>query len=58
MECPKCKCEAIISKNRTIFKEEEKKLYRMMSFSCRNKKCTEYQKEIGTKMDELPFSIE
>ena len=58
MKCPKCDCEAVISANRTIFVQEEGKLYREMTFTCRNRKCPDYEKEVDTIRDELDVTIE
>ncbi len=43
----------IITKNRRIFSSEEQKLYRDMEFSCRNKKCPNFEKVVDTQRTEL-----
>lgn len=48
----------MIKKSHRVFNEEEKKLYRVMDFACRNKKCTEFDKTIGTQKDELSFDFD
>lgn len=53
MKCPKCNTEMIITKNRRIFSSEEQKLYRDMEFSCRNKKCPNFEKVVDTQRTEL-----
>lgn len=58
MQCPKCKCEAMISTQRMMFDKEEEKLYRILTYSCRNKKCDKYEKEIGEVKNEVPVSLE
>ncbi len=52
MLCPKCKTEAKIQKAVNVIKDG--KLYRRLHFVCRDKNCTEYEKEVGTEETELP----
>ena len=56
MICPKCKVEAVITSTRTVFNKEEENLFRYVTFSCRNKKCPDFEKVIGEDKDELPFT--
>jgi len=58
MRCPKCDTEAVITKTRQVFNTEEQKLFRYIEFSCRNKKCSNFQKVIGEDKDEQPVTIE
>ena len=53
MVCPKCGLEARISSSRYVVKnddtaEKPTELYIEQTMVCRNDKCTEYEKEIGT----------
>lgn len=58
MICPKCKVEARITKVRNVFNTEEQKLYRVVDFTCLNKKCPDYEKVIGQAKDEINVTIE
>lgn len=58
MVCPKCKCEAMIKKQRMVFRQEENKLYRVLTYTCRNKKCDRYEKEVGEVSNEVDFATE
>ena len=58
MKCPKCQCEAVITNQKMVFAQDENKLYRVLKYSCRNKKCTKFEKEIGEAKNEVPISIE
>jgi hypothetical protein len=58
MKCPLCDIEAVITKTRQAFNMEEQKLFRYIEFSCRNKKCPNFEKVIGEDKDELPVTIE
>ena len=46
MKCPLCDIEAQITKNRVVMIGD--KLYRRLTYSCRNKQCSNNGKEIGT----------
>ena len=54
----KCKCEAMITSSSMVFSMEEQKLYRALTYICRNKKCTEYEKVIGEEKVEIPVTTE
>ena len=56
MVCPLCKIEARISKATNVFRNE--KLYKRFEYSCRNKECENYEKEIGDEEIELDVTIE
>lgn len=58
MLCPKCNIEARITKVRNVFNTEEQKLYRVVDFTCYNKKCPDYEKVIGQAKDEINVTIE
>lgn len=58
MVCPKCKTEAVITSQRMVYSAEEQKLYRVLQYSCRNKKCDRYEKEIGEVKNEIPVATE
>lgn len=58
MVCPVCNVEAVISKATTVLNQQEVKIYKVLKYSCRNKKCKEFNKEIGEVKDEIPFEIE
>jgi len=58
MVCPVCNIEAVIQKTDTVLNKEEMKLYNVFHFSCRNKKCKEFNKEIGEQRYEIPFETE
>ena len=58
MQCPVCNTEAVITSNKMKYDTEEQKLYRILKFSCRNKKCSQYMKEIGEEKREIPVDIE
>lgn len=48
MQCPECKIEARITKVRKEVNVEERKMYRIMTYSCQNKKCPNFNQEIDT----------
>lgn len=58
MLCPKCKVEARITLVRNVFNTEEQKLYRVVDFTCYNKKCPDYEKVVGQAKDEINVTIE
>lgn len=58
MVCPVCNVEAVIKSTNTVLNKEEMKLYMIFHFSCRNKKCKEFNKDIGEERTEIPFEIE
>ncbi|MBQ3890412.1 MAG: hypothetical protein II740_03555 [Lachnospiraceae bacterium] len=58
MQCPVCKTEAVITKQKMVYSTEEGKLYRVLTYSCRNKKCKNFEKEIGEVRNELPVETE
>ena len=58
MVCPVCKCEAVITASKYVYSKEDDKLYREIKFSCRNKKCKEFKKEIGEDRQELDVTTE
>lgn len=58
MVCPKCGLEAVITKNKRVFKTDEGKLFRIMTYSCRNKKCNDFEKEVGEVTDEISVEID
>ena len=58
MLCPECKVEARITKVRQVFNTEEQKLYRLVDFTCYNKKCPKCNEVVGQAKDELPVTIE
>lgn len=55
MKCPLCNTQGYITSKKNVFKKEEGKFYYRMTFECRNKKCTNKGKVIGTKETEIPF---
>lgn len=58
MRCPLCNTEAVITKQRMVFKASETKLYRNLVYSCRNKNCNSFEKEIGEVANEEPVETE
>ena len=48
----------MITSSSMIFSTEEQKLYRALTYICRNKKCTEYEKVIGEEKIEIPVTTE
>ena len=40
-----------------VFDQENQKLYRALKYSCRNKKCDKFGKEIGEAKNEVPVSL-
>lgn len=58
MVCPRCKCEAVISKSDYVFNTEEQKLYRKIVYKCRNKKCDKFNNEVGEDKYEIDSSVE
>ena len=58
MKCPKCNIEAAISGTRYVATgdnspDEETKLFIEQRFSCRNRQCANFGKEIGLKKNQL-----
>ena len=53
MKCPKCEVEMRISKSQNVLKDN--KLFRRLTFMCRNKECENYNKEVKTEELELDF---
>lgn len=51
MKCPLCNIEERIVLNKNILKGD--KLYRRMIFSCLNKECSNYNKELAKEDVEL-----
>lgn len=51
MLCPECKIEARISNKAYVIKGE--KLFIRYEYSCRNQKCTQFDKQIGAEDDEV-----
>ena len=54
MQCKKCGMEAFISGKKLKFEgdaspETETKAYNEITFSCRNKQCSNFEKEVGTE---------
>jgi len=56
--CPVCKIEAVITGQKMVYNTEEQQLYRVLKYSCRNKKCKEFNKEIGEKRNKIDSSQE
>lgn len=54
VKCPLCSTEAVITGSKNIYVVSEGKLYREAVFQCRNKKCSNYQKDVGTTRKEQP----
>ena len=57
MVCPVCNTQAVIKSSAMIFVEEEHKLYRNMVYACRNKKCENFDKEIGTEKKPMDIPV-
>ena len=58
MKCPKCNIEAAISSTKYVTTgddspETETKLFIEQKFTCRNRHCVDFGKEIGTKRNPL-----
>ncbi len=51
MVCPVCQCEAVIT--RIVYSEEDGKRERTNTYSCRNKRCRKFNKEIGEETKEV-----
>lgn len=58
MVCPKCKVEAVITGSRMVYNKKDEKAYRVLKYSCRNKKCEKYNKVIGEERRVLPLDDE
>lgn len=58
MVCPVCNVEAVITNQHMVYSKEEGKLYRVLKYSCRNKKCKEFNNVIGEDRNEIPFTEE
>lgn len=61
MKCPKCGMDAIISESHNLITgdkspDEKTRLYRVLTFSCRNPQCEQCGKEIGQQKLEQQFS--
>lgn len=56
MKCPLCNTEERILTSKNIIKGE--KLYRRMVFTCMNKQCENYEKELHTDDIELEVEID
>lgn len=59
MLCPLCKVEMAIKDRKNVLKTEDStpKLYLVLGLSCRNKKCTNYDKIVEESETEQPLSI-
>lgn len=51
MVCPVCRCEAIIKK--FAYSDEDGKQYITNTFTCRNRRCKQFDKEIGEEKKEV-----
>lgn len=58
MQCPLCKTEAVITSSKMVYSAAEGKLYRVIKYSCRNKKCNNYLKVVGEERNPVKFEIE
>ncbi len=58
MVCPSCKVEAVITKSRLVYKVTKGEFYRELTFTCRNKKCKNYKKEIGSEKHPLIVDVD
>ena len=56
MKCPLCNTEGRISKATNVIKDN--KLYRRFTYVCRNKECSNYDKEIGEEESQLDAVVE
>ena len=56
MKCPRCDFDGQIIKNKLVMKGD--KLYRQLTYMCRNKQCTMFNKEIGQQEVEVPYDKE
>lgn len=56
MKCPLCNTEAKIQKSVNVLKGD--KLFRRMTFVCRNSSCKQYEKAVGMKDLEQPIVFE
>ena len=50
--CPRCNFEGQIIKNQIV--ERDGKKYRTLTYACRNRNCSMYQKELGKEEFEIP----
>lgn len=48
----------MIKKSRMVFDVNANTLNRVLTFTCRNKECKEYEKEIGEEKIDVPFATE
>ena len=56
MKCPRCDFDGQIVKNQLVMKGD--KLYRVLTYACRNKNCAMCGKEIGKTEIEVPYEKE
>ena len=56
MKCPLCNTETRINKSVNVIKDA--KLYRKMTYVCRNLGCSKYGEEVGTEYHELDVTFE
>ena len=58
MVCPVCNIEAVISKTSYGYHMEDDKvdMFMLIKYSCRNKNCRNFQKEIGE--EKIPLNAE
>ena len=56
MKCPRCNFDGQIIKNILVMKGD--KLFRVLTFACRNKNCLMCGKEIGKEEIEVPYKKE
>ena len=60
MKCPRCGVDAIISASRNKVEgddspERQTRLFRVLTFRCRNPQCEENGREVGTQRLEQPL---
>ena len=58
MVCPVCNVEAVVTESHYVYSKDEEKLYRAIKYSCRNKKCEKFGKDIGEARQELDVATE
>ena len=61
MKCPKCGMDAIISEARNVAEgdhspDTQTRIYRVLTFRCRNRQCEDCGREIGQERLEQPLS--
>ena len=56
MKCPRCDFDGQIIKNQLVMKGD--KLFRVLTYACRNKNCSMHNKEIGKDEIEIPYEKE